>query len=129
MTNDLIATGPTSGLQYVRITAAMADKLEALELQAFPTAKPEDLYDAAGFIEVADEFPEGSFIGFDGDDRIDPVAIGLGIRTDFDFDNPQHNMKAFIADAPTLSGDNPEGDWYYGTDLSLIHISEPTRPY
>ena len=95
----------------------MADKLEALELQAFPTAKPEDLYDAAGFIEVADEFPEGSFIGFDGDDRIDPVAIGLGIRTDFDFDNPQHNMKAFIADAPTLSGDNPEGDWYYGTDI------------
>ena len=114
---DLYAVGPTSGLQYVRITTAMADKLEALELQAFPTAKPEDLYDAAGFVDVANDFPEGSVIGFDGDDRTDPVAIGLGIRTHFDFDNPQHNMKSFIEDAPTRSGDNPDGLWYYGTDI------------
>ncbi len=115
--SDIVAVGPTSGLQYVRIQPHMCKALEALELEAFPTALPEDLYDEEGFLEVAEDFPEGSVIGFDGDGRDEPVAIGLGIRTNFDFDHPQHNMKTFLADAPTASGDDPAGQWYYGTDI------------
>lgn len=115
--SDVVTTGPTSGLQYVRMTRAMCKALEALELQAFPTADPEDLYDEAELLHLADEFPEGSVIGFDGDERTEPVAVGLGVRTHFDFDHPQHNLKTFFDDAPTECGDDPEAPWYYGTDI------------
>lgn len=113
----LVATGPTSGLQYVRIEPHMCKALEALELEAFPTADPADLYDEGELLHVAAEFPEGSVIGFDGDQRDEPVAVGLGVRAHFDFENPQHNLKDFFRDAQTESGDDPTGPWYYGTDI------------
>lgn len=114
---EVVAVGPSSGLQYVRMTKEMCKALERLELQAFPTADPADLYDEAELLILADDFPEGSVIGFDGDQRDDPVAVGLGVRTYFDFDNPQHNLKTFFDDAPTESGDDPDAPWYYGTDI------------
>ena len=117
ITPDIVSVGPKSGLQYVRMTAAMCKAMEALELQAFPTADPADLYDEAELLILAGDFPEGSVVGFDGDQRSDPVAVGLGVRTHFDFENPQHNLKAFFDSAPTESGDDPEAPWYYGTDI------------
>lgn len=114
---DVVSRGPSSGLQYVRMTGAMCKAMEALELQAFPTVDPADLYDEEALLILAEDFPEGSVVGFDGDDRSDPVAVGLGVRTHFDFENPQHNLKTFFADAPTESGDDPDALWYYGTDI------------
>lgn len=114
---DVVSIGPVSGLQYVRIAPAMCRAMEVLELQAFPTADPVDLYDEAELLILANDFPEGTVVGFDGDERTEPVAVGLGIRTQFDFDNPQHSLKEVIADAPTESGDDPFGPWYYGTDI------------
>ena len=113
----LVATGPISGLQYVRIEPHMCKALEGLELEAFPTADPEGLYDETELLSLAAEFPEGSVIGFDGEQRDEPVAVGLGVGTHFDFDNPQHNVKEFFRDAQTESGDDPTGTWYYGTDI------------
>lgn len=115
--SDVFAVGPTSGLQYVRIERHMCKELERLELEGFPTADPADLYDEAELLQLAEDFPEGSCIGFDGDQRDTPVAVGLGVRTHFDFDKPQHNLKTFFDDAPTVSGDDPNGPWYYGTDI------------
>lgn len=115
--NDVVAVGPTSGLQYVRIQKHMCKELERLELEAFPTAAPDDLYNEAELLALFEDFPEGSCIGFDGPERDEPVAVGLGVRTYFDFDNPQHNLKEFFEDAPTESGDDPNGPWYYGTDI------------
>lgn len=115
--SDVVALGPRSGLQYVRIAPSMADELEALELASFPTADPAELYNRDELEVLANEFPEGGVVGFDGDDRNVPVAAGLGVRTHFDFDNPQHNVKTFFADAPSESGDDPTGPWYYGTDI------------
>lgn len=114
---DLVAIGETSGLQYVRITIDMADRLAELELSSFPTADPADLYHADELVVLAKEFPQGAVVGFDGPDREQPVAAGLGVRVHFDFDNPQHNLKSFFNDAPTASGDDPTGPWYYGTDI------------
>lgn len=114
---DVVATGPSSGLQYVRLTTGMAEAMEELELASFPTADPADLYDARELAVLAMEFPEGSFIGFDSDARDVPVAAGLGIRVNFDLDNPQHNLKEFVDASPTESGDDPKGLWYYGTDI------------
>lgn len=115
--SDVIAIGPSSGLQYVHLAEPMADAMEELERMCFPTAKIEDLYYASEYRDVAREFPEGSVVGFDGEDRSVPAAAGLGVRTTFDFDNPQHNLKTFFDDAPTECGDDPAGDWYYGTDI------------
>ncbi len=115
--DDVIAIGPRSGLQYARLTEDMAEAMEDLELLSFPTAVPGDLYHAEEYREVAREFPEGSYVGFDGNDRTTPAAAGLGLRTTFDLENPQHNLKTFFDDAPTDCGDDPAGDWYYGTDI------------
>ncbi len=115
----IVAIGPSSGLQYVHITTSMADELEALELASFPTADPKELYSAAEYVLLAEEFPQGCVIGFDGEDRTQPVALGIGIRTNFDFASPQHNVKTFFDDAPTKCGDDPDGIWYYGTDIAV----------
>lgn len=116
---DVVAVGPGSGLQYVRITAAMCEALEALELETFDTISPADLYSTEEYADVAREFPEGSVVGFDGNGREHPIAVGLGVRTPFDFDSPQHSLKAFIEQAPTASGDDPTAPWYYGTDIAV----------
>ena len=114
---DIVAIGETSGLQYVRITVDMADRLAELELTSFPTADPADLYHANELATLAKQFSQGTVVGFDGPDREHPVAAGLGVRTHFDFDNPQHDLKTFFDQAPTDSGDDPTGTWYYGTDI------------
>ncbi len=114
---DVVAIGPRSGLQYVRLTAAMGAELEALELMSFPTVDPEELYDEYELGILAADFPEGTVVGFDGDQRDRPVAAGLGIRVEFDFDHPQHNLKEFVEANGTESGHDPEGPWYYGTDI------------
>lgn len=115
--DDVVTVGPRSGLQYVRLTAAMGPALEALELLSFPTADPEELYDATELAILAEEFPEGTVVGFDGPRRDQPVAAGLGIRVEFDFDHPQHNLKEFVESAQSASGHDPNGRWYYGTDI------------
>lgn len=99
------------------MTVAMADSLEALEVETFATVDPADLYDAAELTQLAQEFPEGTFVGFDGPDRDYPIAAGLGVRVHFDLDNPQHNLKTMTAASPTGSGHYHDGDWYYGTDI------------
>lgn len=119
MTDDVILVGPRSGLQYVQLTPEMADELEALELASFPTAAPADLYNREELEVLANEFPQGGVVGFDGDGRDRPVAVGLGVRTDFNFDHPQHSIKTFFEGAPTESGDDPDGLWYYGTDIAV----------
>jgi GNAT superfamily N-acetyltransferase len=115
--DDVVAVGPRSGIQYVRLTASMGPALEALELLSFPTADPDELYDAAELAILAAEFPEGTVVGFDGPARDQPIAAGLGIRVEFDFDNPQHNLKEFVESAESESGHDPNGRWYYGTDI------------
>ncbi len=117
MHEDVVAVGPTSGLQYVRLTKAMSGVMEEMELASFPTADPAGLYNAAELELLAADFPEGTFIGFDGDGRELPVAAGLGICVPFDLDQPQHNLKEFVDEGETESGHSPSGDWYYGTDI------------
>ncbi len=114
---DVVAVGPSSGLQYVRMTQAMAPQLEALELMTFTTVAPAHLYGQADFEILAEEFPQGSVVGFDGSNRTDPVAMGLGVRCHFDLDHPHHNLIEFMANQPSRSGDDPTGTWYYGTDI------------
>lgn len=91
-----------------------AEVLEQLELACFPTAFPADLYDAAEYVVLAEDFAEGCFVGLDGEEV---VAAGLGVRTQFDFESPQHNMHDLLEANGTESGHDAEGPWYYGTDI------------
>lgn len=112
---DVVMVGERSGLSYAHIRPDWAGDLAALELASYPTADPVDLYDEASILLLADDFAEGCFAAFDGDDL---VAMGLGIRTPFDLDHPQHEISEIVPDDRSTSGHVPEGEWYYGTGIS-----------
>ena len=105
----------TQDLRYCRIRSEWADALEALELRAFPSVDPTDLYSAPELVDLAEVFPEGNFVVLDNDD---PIAMGLGVRVQFDLSRPQHRLKDLMAEGGK-AGHNPEGEWYYGTDISV----------
>ncbi len=120
----VVAIGARSGLHYATIVARWADELEALELASYPTADPKDLYNRVELRALATDFGLGCFAGFDvepgADDGGGPklVSMGLGVRTNFDLDKPQHTIHDIVGHTPDDSGDVPDGRWYYGTGIS-----------
>lgn len=106
--------GPRSGLVYRHIRPEWADELADLEAASFPTADPESLYDADELRWLAADFPEGCYVGLD--DEV-PVAAGLGVRVHFDLASPQHTIHDIVPD--DASGHQPDGEWYYGTDIAV----------
>jgi len=109
-------SSPRPELRYTTLTAEYAPQCRALELLAFPDAEPDDLISEEGFRAYARIFPEGFFLCLDGD-RV--VGQGGGIFLDFDFDHPQHTIKGITGEHQCGNHD-PDGDWYYGTDL-VVH--------
>ena len=106
---------PPLSLEIVNLEAAMADELEAIELASFPMANPEDLLSADDIRAYAEVFPEGYFVALlDGR----PVGQGAGIYLDFDFEHPQHTI-AGITGEHQCGNHDPDGPWYYGTDISV----------
>ena len=112
---EVVAVGGRSGLRYAVIMPEWAGELESLELASHPTADPRDLYDAAEFEQLAHDFPEGCFAGFDGDEL---VAMGVGIRCDFDMAHPIHTIADYVPEDHSGSGHVPDGRWYYGTSIA-----------
>ena len=111
-----------SELRYVNLTEDMAARCAALELQAFPHAEPDDLLSEDDIREYARTFPEGFFVVLDGDEV---VGQGAGIFLDFDFDHPQHSITEITGDHQCGNHD-PDGDWYYGTDI-VVHPDHRRR--
>ncbi len=105
-----------SEVEIVNLDASMAEDLETIELASFPMANPEDLLSADDIRAYAETFPEGFFVALvDGL----PVGMGAGIYLDFDFDRPQHTI-AEITGEHQCGNHDPDGDWYYGTDISVL---------
>ena len=103
-------------LTYTNIRAEWAEALQHIEHTAFSTADTEDLYWADELRALALEFPEGGVVVLDGDT---PVAMGLGIRVDFDFGHTQHSIRDLVGvDGGT--GHVPDGAWYYGTSIAVL---------
>lgn len=103
-------------LRYLQIRAEWAEALEHVEHTCFPTADPADLYDAALLRNYCEVFPEGGFAVLD-EDR--PIAMGLGIRVDFDFDHYQHGLAELVGEHGH-EGHRPDGLWYYGTTIAVL---------
>lgn len=93
----------------------MASELEEIELLSFPMANPDDLLSKDDILAYAEVFPEGYFVALH-EGR--PVGQGAGIYLDFDFDNPQHTI-AGITGEHQCGNHDPDGAWYYGTDMSV----------
>ena len=103
-------------LAYTNIRAEWAEALEHIEHTAFPTADREDLYWADELRALAREFPDGGVVVLDGDT---PVAMGLGIRVQFDFSHTQHSIRDLVG-VGGGTGHVPDGDWYYGTSIAVL---------
>jgi ribosomal protein S18 acetylase RimI-like enzyme len=105
-----------SEVSIVNLDAAMAPELERIELTCFPMANPDDLLSEADIRAYAETFPEGYFVAMVGGH---PVGMGAGIYLDFDFSNPQHTI-ASITGEHQCGNHDPEGEWYYGTDITVL---------
>ena len=128
-----------NGLVIASARPEHADALEALQLVVFPTLADEERFKARHYRRHLELFPEGQFVGLDGD-RV--VAATATIRLHFDFDPPS------LADSPASSGETvpkrpsaakagkthtfadiiqggwltshePDGDWLYGADIGV----------
>ncbi len=113
---DVVAVGPRSGLRYVHLDTRFAEEIEAIELASFPTALPADLYNADEVRALAAVFPEGCFVALDGDHV---AATGLGVRVEFDLDDPQHTVHDVLGPHGNIAGHDPLGPWYYGTNIAV----------
>ena len=103
-------------LRYTNLSPDLAPACAALELQAFPTANPDELFGEADLLAHARIFPEGFFVVLDGEKVVGQAG---GIFLDFDFDEPQHTI-AEITGEHGCGNHDPDGDWYYGTDI-VVH--------
>ncbi len=106
---------PTLSLEIVNLESSMAEDLAEIERLSFPMANPADLLTVDDIRAYAEVFPGGYFVALlDGR----PVGQGAGIYLDFDFDNPQHTLSG-ITGEHQCGNHQPEGRWYYGTDISV----------
>jgi GNAT superfamily N-acetyltransferase len=103
-------------IRLVNLVESFAPELAAIELACFPMANPDDLLDEDDIREYARVFPEGYFVALAGDT---PVGMGAGIFLDFDFSHPQHTI-AGITGEHQCGNHDPDGDWYYGTDITVL---------
>ncbi|MBD17942.1 MAG: hypothetical protein CL513_06975 [Actinobacteria bacterium] len=111
----VVYVGEKSGLHYRHPRPEWSTEMEHIELSSFPTSNPEDLYNKEELEVLSCDFPQGGFVGFDGDSA---VAMGLGVQVHFDEDNPVHTVHD-IMPGDGSSGHTPSGEWYYGTSIAV----------
>ena len=97
------------------IQPRFAAALEQLQRDCFPTLGDDELMREAHFRNHCRLFPEGNFVAL-ADGRV--IGLGSGFLINFDFDSAQHSFQEII-DGGSYSHHDPEGDWYYGADISV----------
>lgn len=80
--------------------------------RSYPHLDPSQRFHAEDAELFADVFPEGSFVA-----EMDGRAVGfaVGWLLDFDLDDPEHRL----VDVMEAHHHDPDGDWYYGLDISV----------
>jgi len=92
-----------------------APALEQLQRVCFPTLGDNELMREEHFLNHCRLFPEGNFVALI-DDQV--VGLGSGFLIDFDFCHAQHSFQEII-NGGYYGNHDPEGDWYYGGDISV----------
>lgn len=92
-----------------------ARPLEQLQRDCFPTLGADELMREEHFLTHCRLFPEGNFAAI-SQDRV--IGLGSGFMIDFDFAYAQHSFQEII-DGGFYSNHDPDGDWYYGGDISV----------
>jgi GNAT superfamily N-acetyltransferase len=92
-----------------------AKALEELQRVAFPTLGESQLMLEAHFLKHCELFPEGNFVALC---EAKVVGLGSGFLYKFDFEHPNHSFIEIIAGGYYTNHD-PQGDWYYGADISV----------
>jgi GNAT superfamily N-acetyltransferase len=103
------------GLVIASARPKHALQLEALQRVVFPTLADEQRFKAPHYHKHMELFPEGQFVGLDGD-RV--VAATATIRLRFDFEHVSHTF-ADIIQGGWLTSHQPDGDWLYGADIGV----------
>ena len=92
-------------------TTAVAELIKL----CFPQMPEEDQYTAEDLAELAELFPEGTIIAWEGDTV---VGMGTGILTDIDFENFPRTEWEMLYDGEK-NKHNPQGEYYYGSDIAV----------
>lgn len=103
------------GLVIASARPEHAEALEELQRVVFPTLADEERFKAAHYRKHLELFPEGQFVGLDGN-RV--VAATATIRLHFDFDHHDHTF-ADIIQGGWLTSHEADGDWLYGADIGV----------
>jgi GNAT superfamily N-acetyltransferase len=92
-----------------------AEALAELQKITLPTLGEAEWLRPEHFLKHCELFPIGNFAAI-CDAQV--VGLGSGFLCHFDFDHPQHTYMEFIAGG-FFTNHNPDGDWYYGADISV----------
>ncbi len=102
-----------------------APALEELQRVCFPYLAEAERMKAEHFLRHLEVFPEGEFVAVTDRDpagrelgREVVVGLGSGFLTRFDLAHPDHSFLEAIAGG-TYANHDPQGDWYYGADISV----------
>ena len=102
-------------IRIENIQPSYAAALEQLQRDCFPTLADDELMRAEHFLNHCRLFPQGNFVALH-DERV--IGLGSGFLIDFDFEHSQHSFQEII-DGGFYSHHEPDGDWYYGADISV----------
>lgn len=105
----------SEAIRIKTIKPSHARPLEQLQRDCFPTLGADELLREEHFLNHCRLFPEGNFVAI-FEDRV--IGLGSGFLIDFDFAHAQHSFQEII-DGGFYSNHDPEGDWYYGGDISV----------
>jgi GNAT superfamily N-acetyltransferase len=104
-----------NGLVIAPARPEHAGQLEELQRVVFPTLADAERFKAAHYLKHLELFPEGQWVGLDGE-RV--VAATATIRLHFDFEDRTHSF-ADIIQGGWLTSHQPDGDWLYGADIGV----------
>ena len=106
-----------SEFRIIQLEEKYCKPLAQLQRDCYPTLGEQELLTEAHFQSHLKIFPEGDFVVLDGEsDRV--VGLGSGFFTNFDFEHPDHSFQEIIAGG-YYTHHNPDGEWYYGADISV----------
>jgi GNAT superfamily N-acetyltransferase len=105
----------SSQIRITNIAPQYSKALEDLQRATYPTLRDHERMKEAHFLNHCVLFPEGGFVALDGD-RV--VGLGSGFLINIDFYATRHSFNDVIAQG-YYTNHNPEGEWYYGADISV----------